>query len=347
VPMAAIPTHDQRTDRDDAPGWRLVGAFITIAFGFSWALWLTSGAIAQADPSSGMALDRLATFGPALAAVVLSRRSPVSPGWRIALFVSTASAAVALVIPDLIGAESAVAVVLHLVVVATAGLVVALLPGSRVGEGTLLGGPAPRWTYPVALVAFPLAALGGWALSAVLLPPIPPFDGHVDAGTGVSVMVVFAATLIFGGPLGEEVGWRGWLLPVLLRTRSPLVASLGVGLVWAAWHLPLHLRGLYDQSHGEGWAGVALRFGSSCLLAVLFTALYLVARGSLSVMMLFHASVNNSSGFWLPETPGTTVVLLVAAVLLVVIMRLYRAEGPWPPLARGRTVGTRSKEKAL
>jgi uncharacterized protein len=344
--MADTRLQELTSGRDGAPGWRVVASFVGLTFGISWVLWFTADAVAQADPSSAIALDRLATFGPALAALALSRRSPVARGWRIALFASTASAAFVLVIPDLAGAGSAIAVALHLVVVAAAGFVVALLPGSRVGTGTLLGGPAPRWAYPVAILAFPLAALAGWALSAALFPPAPALGGEADAATGVSVVLVFAATLLFGGPLGEEVGWRGWLLPVLVHTRSPLVASLGVGLVWAAWHLPLHLRGLYDQSHGEGWVGVALRFGSSCLLAVLFTALYLAARRSLPVIMLLHASVNNSSGFWLPETTGTTFVLLVAAGLLVVVMRLYRVEGPWLPSTQGRTVGTRSRKKA-
>ena len=38
--------------------------------------------------------------------------------------------------------------------------------------------------------------------------------------------------------LGEELGWRGFLLPRLAARQGPLRASLVVGLLWGLWHLP-------------------------------------------------------------------------------------------------------------
>ncbi|MCC6557121.1 MAG: CPBP family intramembrane metalloprotease [Polyangiaceae bacterium] len=37
---------------------------------------------------------------------------------------------------------------------------------------------------------------------------------------------------------GEEIGWRGYLLPRLVDAKIPLAAPLS-GLIWAAWHWPL------------------------------------------------------------------------------------------------------------
>lgn len=60
------------------------------------------------------------------------------------------------------------------------------------------------------------------------LPALPP-------------LAIMAAEICFYG-FGEEIGWRGYLLPNLLDTHRPLPALLRVGFIWAAWHLPLLLR---------------------------------------------------------------------------------------------------------
>ena len=43
--------------------------------------------------------------------------------------------------------------------------------------------------------------------------------------------------------LGEEFGWRGYLLPKLQEKHSALVASLILGVVWSLWHFPASLIG--------------------------------------------------------------------------------------------------------
>ena len=53
-----------------------------------------------------------------------------------------------------------------------------------------------------------------------------------------ALITVFVSTALFGGPLGEEIGWRGYALPQLLSRYSPLASSLILGLVWGAWHAP-------------------------------------------------------------------------------------------------------------
>src|SRR5574337_857223 len=44
--------------------------------------------------------------------------------------------------------------------------------------------------------------------------------------------------LLTTGPLGEELGWRGFALPRLLKRFNPFVASLVLGAIWGVWHLP-------------------------------------------------------------------------------------------------------------
>ena len=40
-------------------------------------------------------------------------------------------------------------------------------------------------------------------------------------------------------PLGEEPGWRGFALPRMQHARTPFAATLVLGVIIAAWHLPL------------------------------------------------------------------------------------------------------------
>lgn len=53
-----------------------------------------------------------------------------------------------------------------------------------------------------------------------------------------SVFSVFILTLT-AGPMGEELGWRGYALGVFQKCHSPLRSALILGVLWGFWHLPL------------------------------------------------------------------------------------------------------------
>lgn len=52
------------------------------------------------------------------------------------------------------------------------------------------------------------------------------------------IPIIVAFVLVLGGPLGEELGWRGVLQPRLEAQLGSLRATLLTGIVWAARHLP-------------------------------------------------------------------------------------------------------------
>jgi membrane protease YdiL (CAAX protease family) len=84
----------------------------------------------------------------------------------------------------------------------------------------------------------------------------------------------------------EELGWRGYALPRMLSRFSPLVASLGVGVLWAVWHLPLFLAG--DLPWGDAAFIV--------VVSVLFTAVFVRTRQSVLIAFVMHASINAAGG---------------------------------------------------
>ena len=85
---------------------------------------------------------------------------------------------------------------------------------------------------------------------------------------------------IIGAPLalGEEYGWRGYLLPRLLPLGE-IRATLLLGMIWGIWHLPVLLIGLNYPSQPL-WAALLVFIFNIVILAFPFTWLYRASRGS-------------------------------------------------------------------
>jgi len=102
--------------------------------------------------------------------------------------------------------------------------------------------------------------------------------------------------------LGEEPGWRGFALPRLQKTSTPLVASLILAPIWALWHLPL--------MGNEFPTAVIPAFLISLLGGTLIqTWLFNRTKGSVFGQMLFHATVNTvGAGLVFPLFKGPAFV---------------------------------------
>ena len=113
----------------------------------------------------------------------------------------------------------------------------------------------------------------------------------------------FLFILLFIG-LGEEPGWRGFALPVLQRQHSPLKASLILAPLWAIWHLPL----IGHEFQGPIIPAFLISvFGGTLVLTWLFNH----TRGSVLLVMLFHATINTvGAGLIFPLFSGAALILL-------------------------------------
>ena len=86
----------------------------------------------------------------------------------------------------------------------------------------------------------PLILIGGSSCAAWLLPELwgaPHADFRFGLLTSPLNLLVVA---LFAGSQ-EELGWRGYILDPLEERLGPFSGSLLLGVVWAAWHLPLFL----------------------------------------------------------------------------------------------------------
>ncbi|HBF3449273.1 TPA: CPBP family intramembrane metalloprotease [Clostridioides difficile] len=57
--------------------------------------------------------------------------------------------------------------------------------------------------------------------------------------SSLGVLIYFFLKNLFAGPLGEELGWRGFVQNHLQKRHFPLKASIIVGFWWGMWHLPI------------------------------------------------------------------------------------------------------------
>jgi uncharacterized protein len=99
---------------------------------------------------------------------------------------------------------------------------------------------------------------------------------------------------------GEELGWRGYALPRLASRFGLAWASLGLGAIWASWHLPFFFIAGADQI-GQSFPVYLL---GTTALSVAMAWLYWRTGGSLLLAMLMHAAVNNTTGIVPSATAG-------------------------------------------
>ena len=177
------------------------------------------------------------------------------------------------------------------------------LGGRKLGE---LGWnwPSPKyafqsWAIPLlyAIVAYTIVwtlGLGGF--------PNHEFMEQIAARMGLPVSPQWATVLyvFLGGSfglvrglasaLGEEIGWRGFLVPELFKRAGFTGAAFLGGVVWSCWHYPLLIWGDYNS-------GTPTWYGLTCFTVMVISLSFIFAwmrlkSGSLWTGALLHASHN-------------------------------------------------------
>lgn len=99
--------------------------------------------------------------------------------------------------------------------------------------------------------------------------------------------------LDLGGTL-EELGWRGFALPHLeKRMPTPLAATIVLGTLWAAWHIPFWIPTLGTLRDPGDWIErMAAFFLDTIALAILITYLFHRTGGSIVPAIVLHGTAN-------------------------------------------------------
>ncbi len=179
------------------------------------------------------------------------------------------------------------------------------------------------WTF--ALFTFALMYLGGLVLAAL----VSGSTLNLNLAQPIYMFIpLFIMKFFLDAGLGEELGWRGFLLPRLQARHSALVSSIIVGIVWGLWHLPLFmLEGMsptYEFGQAYGVIPALLVYTVFIVIpySILFTWVYNNTKGSLLLAFVFHAS---QAWFELFRDPGNlfgpylgfAAILTVTAIVVV------------------------------
>jgi membrane protease YdiL (CAAX protease family) len=121
--------------------------------------------------------------------------------------------------------------------------------------------------------------------------------------------------------LGEEYGWRGYLLPRLLPLGE-IRATLLVGLIWGPWHVPFLLVGL-NYPGVNFWVALLVFLFTVVTLSFAYTWFYVASSGSVLVVALLHQSNNTfADTFWQPPLMSEGSQLAASVVGGVLMMAL-------------------------
>jgi membrane protease YdiL (CAAX protease family) len=192
----------------------------------------------------------------------------------------------------------------------------------------LLGLLGPVALFLVAVVIARVAD-GTW-------PDLSRFGG-TDEYAALGVGLYWLANLIFYG-FGEEIGWRGVLLPRLQAHMSALSATLILAVIWTLWHIPLFA--FVDGYVAMDLAGFGGLFFSFLTGALIMTWIYNGSGGNLLALALFHASlditINTPTGSDMLYTAyGAAITVAGIAILLRYGWRnlAHRSRVIEPPIA--------------
>ncbi|WP_439873525.1 CPBP family intramembrane glutamic endopeptidase [Bacillus mycoides] len=146
---------------------------------------------------------------------------------------------------------------------------------------------------------------------------------------------IFGSLLNLIPVLGEEMGWRGYMLTRLVDAEfsRPILIS---GLIWATWHVPIVIAGLYVEGPSLVLSVLGIYF---CIVPFSYITAYLrLITGSVWPSVIIHTTWNAiiqgpfaraSTGYqteiWIGESGLiTAIIILITAIIMSRIINLTK-----------------------
>jgi membrane protease YdiL (CAAX protease family) len=210
----------------------------------------------------------------------------------------------------------------------------------------------------VAYLIIWIAGFGAWYNSEFVIQQTQDYNLNGWSETSVIIFhlaltATYSFVMLLPSVLGEELGWRGFLVPELAKFMSFSGVAITSGLIWSIWHWPLILMGLYGNE------------GTPLAYQLFFFSLYIVSSSvimtylrfktnSLWTAVIFHMSGNvflqkaftpltieNDQSAWYVNEFGA-VPAVVAFLTAIYFWKKGKAEFSDLASWRNSAIGTRS-----
>ena len=182
-----------------------------------------------------------------------------------------------------------------------------------------------------------VCAILGWILFFIVFPDLFAMDGsylikvYVSVGmnaeeamskmneSGMDMKTLFLLSVVMCivevpfinmlTGIGEEVGWRGFLYPELMKNMSRVKAWLLGGIIWAAFHFPAMIFGGYE--YGKNYIGAPVlglvTFSIACIaLGIMHEIIYDKTK-CIWYPALFHGAINGVTTLYVMLLDGNQI----------------------------------------
>lgn len=188
------------------------------------------------------------------------------------------------------------------------------------------GGAAARRFLLRAIDVRRVKGVGWFVAAALLMPAALALEYAVLRAFGaalpnpeISITAIVLFFLMFlVGAVGEELGWQGYVFPILRERWGALTASRILGTIWSVWHIVPFIQ----ADRGGEW--ILWQCLTMLPLRVITVWLFVNTGCSVFITVLFHAMCNVAQ-FLFPVygshyDPFATFVILSIAVVAIVVL---------------------------
>ena len=163
-----------------------------------------------------------------------------------------------------------------------------------------------------------------WLLVAVAVPAaamsIAVFmaraTGHAAPFTPSAAVPTMIGLQVITGAVGEELGWRGFLLPRLGQRFGTAAAAWTMGVLWAAWHIPAW----FNPNLPHPTMPFVTTMVCTACLGVFLAFVFNRCGESVMATMLAHLSFNIATGFGGAQLSAHVLWLTLAGIFGVLAL---------------------------
>jgi membrane protease YdiL (CAAX protease family) len=137
--------------------------------------------------------------------------------------------------------------------------------------------------------------------------------GSIYTISSFGMLIYFFFKNLLSGPLGEELGWRGFAQNELQKKYSPLKASIIIGFWWGMWHLPIWFT--------TGLMGIELiKYIVFFMISIIATKIMMTAFYNLNQNLIIPIIIHQFFNFFIGIINGNVIDLIMYSAILYCIV---------------------------